>query len=59
MFYPLPLKLKQNLISCRQAREEIKGMDIWDIKRNILKVDKAEAYNLDVCASKYSYNRNF
>ena len=51
MFYPLPLKLKQNLISCRQAREEIKGMDIWDIKRNILKVDKAEAYNLDVCAS--------
>ena len=28
-------------------------------KRNILKVDKAEAYNLDVCASEYSYNRNF
>ena len=36
LFYPLTRELKQNLNICRQAKEEIKRIDIWYINRNIL-----------------------
>ena len=32
----LTRELKQNLNICRQAKEEIKGIDIWYINRNIV-----------------------
>ena len=52
-------ELKQNLIICRQVKEEIKGLDICYIKRNPLNKNKAEAYYLRVFVSGESYNRYF
>ena len=49
----------QNLIICRQVREEIKGIDICYIKETPYNNNKAEAYYLHVHASEYSYTSYF
>ena len=50
---------KQNLIICRQVKEEIKGMNTCYIKETPYNKNKAEAYYLRVFASEYSYNKYF
>ena len=45
----------QNLIICRQVKEEIKGIDIWFLKETPYNNNKAESYYLHVYASEYSY----
>ena len=50
---------KQNLIICRQVKEEIKGMNTCYIKETPYNKNKAEAYYLRVFASEESNNRSF